>query len=382
MIVLKPVATLFRAVQSPIRPASPGGAPAAGDAHGGAPPGAKRSLRFGLILAAGLIGLAALAAILIVVAAGSGGGRRRSAPAVVRHRVNAPPPRASASAPFSVGLRVLSLADTTRAIHPNGTSVPRPLLTYVRYPALAAPGKMDAPNAPAAGSSGPFPLVVFGHGFAVTPDLYSRLLQAWARAGYVVAAPVFPLENANGPGGPDEKDLVNQPQDVSFVISSLLAADRAPGDPLAGLIDPTRIAAAGQSDGADTALAVAYNSNFRDPRVSAVISLAGAEIPGVSGFNFSRGEPPLLAAQGTADPINPPSLTDTFFEAAQPPKFRLNLLGVEHLPPYTYEQPQLHIVEGVTTAFLDRYLKHQSRALARLTALGNVAGRAALIAQP
>jgi len=31
-----------------------------------------------------------------------------------------------------------------------------------------------------------------------------------------------------------------------------------------------------------------------------------------------------------------------------------------HLPPYTTEEPQLGVVEGVTTAFLDRYLKHGS----------------------
>jgi hypothetical protein len=33
------------------------------------------------------------------------------------------------------------------------------------------------------------------------------------------------------------------------------------------------------------------------------------------------------------------------------------LLGASHLPPYTDEQPQLGIVERLTTAFLDHYLK-------------------------
>jgi hypothetical protein len=61
--------------------------------------------------------------------------------------------------------------------------------------------------------------VIFGHGFAVTPGIYTPLLQYWARAGYVVAAPIFPLGNANAPGGPNESDLVNQPRDMSFVIT-------------------------------------------------------------------------------------------------------------------------------------------------------------------
>lgn len=379
MRMLKPLPTLRRALQRPISANIADGAASASD--GSAPGAPKRSLRSRLILAAGLLALLAAAISLTVALASSGRARARGSGPTVPSETRAPP-GAPPSAPFSVGLRVLPLTDTTRAIHPNGTSQPRPLRTYVRYPALGASRRTDARNAPAARSSGPFPLVIFGHGFSVTPDPYKRLLQAWARAGYVVAAPVFPLENANAPGGPDETDLVNQPADMSFVLSALLKANSARSGPLSGLIDPAHIAVTGHSDGADTALAVAYNSNFRDSRVGAVISLAGAEIPGVSGFSFPRGAPPLLAAQGTVDTINPPRLTDAFFQVAQRPKFRLNLPGSEHLPPYTSQQPQLAIVEGVTTAFLDRYLKHDSGALKRLVSRGNVSGKAVVVAAP
>ena len=65
-------------------------------------------------------------------------------------------------------------------------------------PAVA---EVDVPGAAPARAPGPFPLVIFGHGFAVTPGPYASLLEAWARAGYVVAAPIFPLGNANAPGG-------------------------------------------------------------------------------------------------------------------------------------------------------------------------------------
>jgi dienelactone hydrolase len=290
---------------------------------------------------------------------------------------------AKPSSPFAVGLRVLRLVDTSRTITlPNGRSEPRTLLTYVRYPALGEPGRTDLPDAPVARAGGPFPLVVFGHGFGVTPALYARLLQGWARAGYVVAAPVFPLENADAPGGPDESDLTNQPADMRFVISRMLAAADSGSGAFAGLVDPTRIAVAGQSDGGDTALALAYNPNFRDPRVSAAVILSGAEIPGVGGFTFPPGGPPLLATQGTADTINPPSATNTFFALAQRPKYLLTLLGAEHLPPYSDQQPQLTIVERVTIAFLDAYLKHEPAVLRRLASLGSVPGTASMLAEP
>ena len=52
--------------------------------------------------------------------------------------------------------------------------------------------------------------------------------------------------------------------DVSFVITQVLAR-------LGGLVDPSRIAVAGHSDGAVTALAVAWGRRTRDPRVGAAM---------------------------------------------------------------------------------------------------------------
>lgn len=336
-------------------------------------------------LALGLFALAATAVGLIVAMAGGGASSHRRAatgPSPSGPTATQVPPRSQPSS-FAVGLRVLRLADPSRTITlSNGTTEPRPLLTYVRYPALGSPGRTDLLGAPPARAAGPFPLVIFGHGFAVTPTLYGRLLQSWARAGYVVAAPVFPRENADAPGGPDESDLTNQPGDMSFVISQMLQAASAGSGPFAGLIDRAHIAVSGQSDGGDTALAVAYDPTYRDSRVSAAVILSGAEIPAAGPFAFPAAAPPLLATQGTADTINPPSDTNVFFSIAPRPKYLLRLLGAEHLPPYSSQQPQLGIVERVTIAFLDGYLKHRAGALQRLVSLGSVPGTASMLAEP
>jgi dienelactone hydrolase len=282
---------------------------------------------------------------------------------------------------FAVGLRVVRFVDRSRLVHlPGGKSVPRVLVTYVRYPALGSPPGTDVRNAAAARGSGPFPLIAFGHGYAVTPASYADLLRAWARAGYVVAAPVFPLGNANAPGGPNELDIVNQPADVRFVISRMVAAGSAATDPLHGMVDATRIAVAGHSDGGETALALSYSPRYRDLRIRATVILSGAKIQGLSRYTFPRGSPPLLATQGTADTINPPSLTDAFYRLASHPKFLLTLLGAEHLPPYSYQQPQLEIVERVTIAFLDHYFK--GGPLRRLITSGNVSRVAHLVSDP
>lgn len=263
----------------------------------------------------------------------------------------------AATPPSPVQIRVLRFVDHTRhALFRNGRSGPRVLVTYVRYPRRG---------------HGPFPLIVFGHGFALTPGLYSGLLDTWARAGYVVAAPVFPVENANAPGGPDESDLRNQPGDMSFLISRLTA----PTSPLQGLVDPARIAVAGQSDGAETALSAAYDGRFLDRRIDAAVILSGAALPG-----FARpppGSPPLLAVQGTSDPINGPSTTVDYYRLMRRPKYLLWLLGATHLPPYTTNDRWAGAVDRVTTAFLDHYLR--GAPLGPLISTGTQTGVASLM---
>jgi predicted dienelactone hydrolase len=279
---------------------------------------------------------------------------------------------------YEVGEMIVTFTDTSRRVRYRGAryAVPRRLETVIRYPATGDPARFDVFGAPPA--KGPFPLVVFAHGYDITPSPYARLLRAWARAGYVVAAPIFPLSSSSAPGGANEADLVNQPTDMSFVITRMLAASAATDGALAVLINPTEVAVSGQSDGGSTALAAAYNSHYVDHRIRAAVILAGAEIPGVGAYTFPAPSPPLLASQGTADVVNVPASTYQFFGIASRPKLLLSLLGAPHLGPYTTEQPQLGIVERTTVAFLDRYLKQRPGAGWRMWNAGDVRGLARL----
>jgi len=119
------------------------------------------------------------------------------------------------------------------------------------------------------------------------------------RAGFVVAAPTFPLTSAGAPGGPSAVDYVNQPGDVSFVITKVLALVRRK-DALATTIDSGSIGAIGNSLGAVTTLCSA-NGCCKGARIDAAVALWGAEFPFPRGDYFSEPTPPLLLVHGTAD---------------------------------------------------------------------------------
>lgn len=269
-----------------------------------------------------------------------------------------------------VGTTTLAVVDTTRPTVANGRTLSssRHLPTLVRYPARAV-GAVSGSEVAGAGPTGSWPLVVFAHGYNVTPATYSHLLHAWAAAGFVVAAPSFPLETAGGPL--DENDLSNEPRDISVVISAVLA-----NSVLSAHVQSAHIAVAGHSDGAEAALGAAFVSG--DSRIGPVISMAAQ---GVDGLPRHDPRHPLLVVQGTQDTINPPSRSDGVYAAAGPPRFYLKLLGGGHLPPVADNTPWRPIVEQEGIDFLRRYLGG-AVTVSVMAADGNKSGLSTLTADP
>ena len=226
----------------------------------------------------------------------------------------------SRSASSSSGCAVFRFIDHTRTIGlPGGQRVPRAVTTIVRYPA----------------SGGPYPLIVFAHGFAVTPATYAPLLRAWAQAGYVVAAPVFPLTNANAPGGPNESDLRDQPADVRLVSLSHgcleLAAQPRRGR-IRGRIDQRRIA------GRRTVRRRPHRARgrLRKPRPRPSDPSCGHPLRSRARwhgrFPSTRAAASGDAGHGRSDqlcPKTPRPCTDL----APRPEFLVMLQGASHLPP-------------------------------------------------
>ena len=142
----------------------------------------------------------------------------------------------SADTGHAVGVLTATFVDKSRPTAANGDckKIPsRTLPTTIFYPATGdATSDAAQPGAVPDARGGPYPFIAFAHGFGGDPELYAGLLRHWAANGFVVAAPRFPLSSGASPCGSVAGDSVNQPEDISFVISSVLKeAARRHGPP-------------------------------------------------------------------------------------------------------------------------------------------------------
>lgn len=306
--------------------------------------------------------LSALVLALALVACGGGGGST----AAPGSRLG---PALAAASGLPVAFRTETFVDPSRTTPAQGGEPERPsrrLITTIAVP--------DGP--------GPFPLILFSHGFSGSGRGYSDLLRALASAGYVVAAPDFPATSTNAPGGPERgiDPPENQPADVRFVLGELLRLNADRGDPLVGRIDPRRIGAAGHSMGAGVTMGVGYNTCCHDERIQAGVLMAASTPTLYIGDWFTPPTAPILVIHGDEDQLLPYVGGRRIFASAEEPKFLLTILGGDHNSPFTgrTDPPGAGVVVAATIDFLDAYLKGRPDGLPRLRADADKPGVARL----
>lgn len=284
---------------------------------------------------------------------------------------------AATDASYAVGRVSMTFVDKSRPTDANNSypgAPDRTLPVLVLYPARGTPGGAVTDNAVPNRRHGPYPLFEFSHGFTANGPVYEQALLAQiASHGYVVAAPTFPLSSGGAPGGPRITDYSNQPADVSFVITQMLRASHGRGR-LHRLIDQHEIGVGGHSLGAITTIGLTANSCCLDHRIDAAIPVSGVELPFGTG-TWTYPKLPRLFIHGDEDRTVPVAGSTNAFAHAGAPKFLLTLLNAPHTPFIgTWKTP---IIDTVV-AFLDRYLKHDHRAIRRMDSAGNVPGVATL----
>lgn len=253
---------------------------------------------------------------------------------------------------------------------------------------------------------GPFPVVVFSHGFASDERQYDALFKHWASHGYVILAPY----HADGGGMPraifnslrrgNDGLVAARVADVKRVLDHLDQLDAlSPG--LSALVNRSRIAVAGHSFGAFTAQQFGGAATVhpdsgqriegRDERVRAVMAISppGEMFDIINAKSWLSMDTPMLATTGTWD-VDGRFVTDwrqhrLSFDTARPGNnWLLVIEGADHYlgnlicRPDRNVAPQadaLRMVNALSVTFLDAFLRSdpaaqvflKSRPLAALT---------------
>jgi predicted dienelactone hydrolase len=161
---------------------------------------------------------------------------------------------------------------------------------------------------------GPYPLILFSHGFGATRQAYVGLSSHWASQGYVVIKPAH-ADSGRLQLGKLAEDWRNQTQtdwrnrvrDMTVIIDALDRIEESYPE-LKGKIDRSKITAGGHSYGAFTAMllggARARGTSYADPRVKAIVAMSPqgpSETFGLTNESFVDVRVPALFLTGTND---------------------------------------------------------------------------------
>jgi len=236
---------------------------------------------------------------------------------------------------YDVGVRTLTLIDETRETPPCLSypgSRERRLITEVWYPIRYRQDILieEERDAPADRSGGPYPLVIWSHGFMGRRNKTTYLSMELVRRGYVVAAPDYPHTSLGSPCISWPSDGSKQGLDVRFLVDSLLDLSSRPDYFLTDMIDAERIGVAGYSYGGFTSILAGYSASLGDQRIKAVLALA----PFACLFDehlFDQRSVPLMIMAGDRDGLAVfESNAEHPYQLAPSPKYLVRIHGGNH----------------------------------------------------
>jgi dienelactone hydrolase len=231
--------------------------------------------------------------------------------------------------------------------------------------------------------AGKYPLLVMAHGLGGLPDKFEAFAQALANAGVVVAALQFPLTNQNAPAGSTAgmHDLLNQPGDVSFVITWLLQSVSDAESALYKRFDANKLAVLGHSYGGATVLGLTRYDCCLDKRVWISILVAAATQLNAIAFRQAAPNsdgPPTLIIHGRDDHIINYASSEKLYPLLSSPCFFLgipdtghsDLLESQTQPPDTAREITQRAVKSFIAEFLMGEKGATTKELAELSKSG------------
>jgi dienelactone hydrolase len=253
-----------------------------------------------------------------------------------------PVARFAARGPYPVGVTTLRIGDrdvevwypstrsATKGQHKDVYEIadwlPQGLQDLLERQNVEAPFTTDAYRDVAGSRKGPFPLVLFSHGFAGWRDQSTFLTTHIASWGFVVASPDFLERGLGAQLGAPVATPRTEDDVLDATVTAVRAASEARRGPLHGTVRKGRIAITGHSAGGRTA--VVYGAQ---PQVATYIPLAGAV--------FGRGttpppappDKPSLYLTGADDGIVAVDQIRQYYATVPAPKRLVIVHGAGHL---------------------------------------------------
>lgn len=192
---------------------------------------------------------------------------------------------------YQIGHTTLTFNDPTRnGGFGSGGGPGRQIQTEVYYPTYTA-----GENTPVA-TFPDFPVIVFGHGFAMGWDAYQNLWEHLVPHGYIMA---FVRTEGSLIPAPSHGDFG---QDLALVSTKMLALDAAVGSLFNGKVKQKSVIMGHSMGGGATMLAAANNAN-----IAGIVGFAPAETnPSAIGVCANISVPALIFS-GSSDGVTPPA---------------------------------------------------------------------------
>lgn len=181
-------------------------------------------------------------------------------------------------------------------------------------------------------TDGPYPVVLFSHGYAGFPEQSADLVTHLASWGFVVIAADHVERSLSGLLGTASQGVEKRedPDVLSASLDAAIADAEVDDSPLHDLLDLDEVAVTGHSAGASAA----YLTASSDDRIKAFISYSVSPgRPDDSGKVAERPVPdvPGMVMLGTADGIIEPEQSVAVYDGMQPPKYLVEIEGAGHL---------------------------------------------------
>jgi predicted dienelactone hydrolase len=231
-----------------------------------------------------------------------------------------------------------------------------------------------------------YPLIVFSHGFTGCNTQTKFLMQALARAGYLVVAPNHKDAGCargrhfgNGGRKPEiafrdagqwsDTTYRDRRDDIEAVLDAVLSRDQFAGLP----VNRNHVGIAGHSLGGYTVLGLAGGwASWKDPRVKAVLALSPYCSPFLGRARLKDVSVPVMYQGGTRDFGITPTVKKTqgAFDQSRAPKFYVELDGAGHFAWTDLNRAYVSTIDAYSVAFFDAYLKDYKDGLAKLMKAG------------